>query len=380
MKRQLSLAAMAALGLGAVPAAHADVNISGFGQVVAGTTLDDGSSLFGYDDEVDFRPESLFAVQVRADLNEQFSATAQIVARGNEDFDPEFAWAYIGWRPNDAISVKLGRQRTPFYRYSDYLEVGYAYPWLRPPEAVYNLGGFANYEGINAAWNVSAGSWESTAQFVYGSLDTETTISGATADAGYDQFIGATFETVHDGWLTLRVGYFTADVLLAPEALAPLFAGLRASGLGAVADKLEVNGDKGSFLGVGFEVDRSNVVVIGEYVRVEVEDSFIAERKEWYLTAGYRFGTVLPTYTYGERNNDSDTSVLALVPPQAPIFATVAGVALLDQLDATYNSIGVRWDFAKNVAFKADYTRYESSAPAGDSEADVLAAGLVFTF
>lgn len=380
MKNVLSLAVAAALGLALAPAARAEVTISGFGQVVAGSTLDDGESQFGYDDSFDLRPESLFAVQVRADLNEQFAATAQIVARGEEDFDPEFAWAYVAWMPSEGVNIKVGRQRTPFYRYSDYLEVGYAYPWVRPPEAVYNLDAYANYEGINAGFSRSFGSWDGTAQFIYGNVDTEATISGAPADAALDDMWGLTAETVYDGWLTLRAGYFEADVTLAPEALLPLFAGLRAGGLGAAADKLDANGDRGSFLGLGFEVDRDNVVVIGEWDHVEVEESFISERKEWYLTGGYRFGSVLPTFTIGKRDNETDTSVLGLVPAQAPVFGTVAGVALLDQLEADYRGIGVRWDFMKNVAFKADFTRYESEAPTGDREVDVVAAGVVFTF
>jgi hypothetical protein len=380
MKNVLSLAVAAALGLAMAPAARAEVTISGFGQVVAGSTLDDGEAQFGYDDSFDLRPESLFAVQVRADLNEKFAATAQIVARGAEDFEPEFAWAYLSWMPAEGVNVKVGRQRTPFYRYSDYLEVGYAYPWVRPPEAVYNLGAYANYEGINAGFSRSFGAVDGTVQFIYGNVDTDTTISGAPAKAALDDMWGLTAETVYDGWLTLRAGYFEADVTLAPDALLPLFAGLRAGGLGRAADLLDANGDRGSFLGLGFEVDHSNFVLIGEWDNVEVDESFISERKEWYLTGGYRFGSVLPTVTVGKRDNETDTSVLALVPAQAPIFRTVAGVAVLDELEADYRGIGVRWDFMKNVAFKADFTRFESEAPAGNRDADVVSAGVVFTF
>mgnify|MGYP006161271675 CR=1 FL=1 len=43
-------------------AAHAEVNINGFASIKAGKASS-GDSLYGYTDEIDFKNESLFAVQ-----------------------------------------------------------------------------------------------------------------------------------------------------------------------------------------------------------------------------------------------------------------------------------------------------------------------------
>jgi hypothetical protein len=57
--------------------------------------------------------------------------------------------------------------RVPFYRYSDFLDVGYAYRWIRPPKSVYNLA-FSTYEGVSFVYNSQLGSWDSTLQLIGG--------------------------------------------------------------------------------------------------------------------------------------------------------------------------------------------------------------------
>ena len=69
--------------------AAAEVNINGFASIKAGKA-GSGDSLYGYTDEIDFKNESLFALQVQSDLGDKLSVTAQIMARGRNDFDAEF--------------------------------------------------------------------------------------------------------------------------------------------------------------------------------------------------------------------------------------------------------------------------------------------------
>ena len=49
--------------------------------------------------------ESVFALQLTADLQEKLSATAQIVARGENDFDADFEWAYITYEFSDELQL-----------------------------------------------------------------------------------------------------------------------------------------------------------------------------------------------------------------------------------------------------------------------------------
>lgn len=382
MKSVLALGIFAALA--AATSAHAQsVQITGFGQVAAGTVTD-GDRFPGaaYDENVSFREESLFAVQVRGDLNDQWSATAQIVARGAEDFDPEFAWAFVGWNGGNGWSAKFGRQRLPLYRYSDFLEVGFAFPWVRVPTAVYNLD-FANYDGVSAGYSFGAGDWFTSVQGLAGSLRRDTTFgSGITADTRLENIVGFAADTTYADWLTLRASYFQGDATLDIPALNPLFNSLRTNGFANVANRLDFNEDKASFWGVGAEVNHGNVLLIGELIGVEAENTFFSDRSEWYVTGGYRFGSWLPTVTYGRRDNDAKTDIIGLLPavaPLAPLRAGVTQVVMSELSDDKYVSLGLRWDLATNIALKGDYTMFTSDVT-GRADADAVAAALVFTF
>ncbi|HAI60084.1 MAG TPA: hypothetical protein DCM32_09440, partial [Xanthomonadaceae bacterium] len=359
------------------------VQITGFGQVAAGTVTD-GSRFAGtgYDEDLSFREESLFAVQVRGDLNEHWSATAQIVARGAEDFDPEFAWAFVGWNGGNGWSAKFGRQRIPFYRYSDFLEVGFAFPWVRVPGAVYNLD-FSNYDGVSVGYSFAAGDWFTSVQGLAGSLRRDVVFgSGLTAATELDGILGLAAETTYADWLTLRASYFTADATLDIPGLAPLFSGLRANGFGNVASRLDFDADKANFWGLGAEVNHGNLLLIGEVIGVEATDTFLSDRSEWYVTGGYRFGNWLPTVTYGRRDNDAKTDVIGLLPavaPLAPLRAGVTQVVLAEAIDDEFVSFGLRWDIANNIAVKGDYSMFTTNTP-GSEDADLLSAALVFTF
>jgi len=379
MKRLLALGILAALS--ATPTAAQSVQITGFGQMVAGT-VSDGTTFpgTGYDSDWDFKDESLFALQVRGDLNEQWSATAQIVARGRDDFDPEFAWAYVGWNGGNGLSAKLGRQRIPLFRYSDFLEVGYAYPWLRPPHAVYNFQ-FSNFDGGSLAYTFGSGAWYSTVSLIGGKHESTITISNQPAPQELQSLVGGSFETVYNDWLTLRAGYYQADVVIDAQALNPLLSSLRTNGFGNVANAIDFN-DPGSFLGFGAEINHGNWLVVSEYTKVQIDDSYFTDKSQFYVTGGYRFGAWTPTVTYGTRDGDAKTGIIGLLPnvaPLAPLRAAVSGVVFSDDLDAEYLSLGLRWDVATNVALKADWTQYENKGPAA-AESDSVAAGVVFTF
>jgi len=76
----------------------------------------------------------------------------------------------LSYEINDSTQINAGKLRIPFYRYSDFLDVGYAYPWARPPQTVYNLV-FSTFDGLSIVNNHTIGDWDSTVQAVYGSYD-----------------------------------------------------------------------------------------------------------------------------------------------------------------------------------------------------------------
>jgi len=383
MKSVLALGILAALA--AATSSAQNVQITGFGQIVAGSSLDDNSPpLLGYDDNIDFRPESKFAIQIRGDLNEQWSATAQIIARGSEDFDPEFAWAYIGWNGGNGWSAKAGRQRIPFYRYSDFLEVGYAYAWVRPPRTVYGSTGFDNLDGINVAWNGQTGSFFHTAQFVYGSTDVTVVRPAVTFKQSLDSFWGLTWDTNYNDWLNLRAAYFTGDVSVDSPLLNPLLTALRGNSFNAAAAALDANADTGYFWGLGADVDWNNWVIGGELVSRRTRDSVSATSKEGYVSAGYRFGKWQPYVVHGWTDSATYPGIANLITGNTPTAIALRNGTLTaiarQRVEDTWNSVGARWDVATNVALKLDYTKYNNDLNTTPPNGDVLTVAATFTF
>ncbi|HAM20379.1 MAG TPA: topoisomerase IV, partial [Alteromonas macleodii] len=131
MKTKLAILSMA--GLLATPAL-ADIQINGFANLIGGMTLDDDESVYDYDSDFNFDPASVFGLQVRGDVSDKLSATAQLVGRGSEDYDADFEWAYMTYMLNNNFNISAGRLRMPLFKYSASLDIGYSYHWLTPPD------------------------------------------------------------------------------------------------------------------------------------------------------------------------------------------------------------------------------------------------------
>ena len=104
MKTQLAILSMA--GLLATPS-FADIQINGFANLIAGMTLDDDESVYDYDSDFSFDPASVFGLQVRGEVSDKLSATAQLVGRGRDDYDADFEWAYMTYVLNNNVNITI---------------------------------------------------------------------------------------------------------------------------------------------------------------------------------------------------------------------------------------------------------------------------------
>lgn len=380
MKKVLSIAIAASLAMAF--GAHAEVRISGFGQIVGGATLDEGDIYpeRSYDTDVDFRSESLFAVQIDADLNDRVTAVGQVLARGKDDFDAKLAWAYANVKLGKGFSAKIGRQRTPLYRYSDFLDVGYAYPWVRPPVAMYNQP-WSNNDGVSLSHTAFVGDWYSQAQVIYGEFEGEAQFDNSPRQGTLEKLTGISWDVEYKEWLSLRAAYFQADVTLRGSSLDQLTGTLQQVGQAGLAERFDISADKGTFINTGFRIDKANWLVVGEYARINIRNSVLdgADRRDWYVSVARRFGEVTPYAVYGRRDAGVNAPLAASLPAAHPLQPFVAAAAASQVRDEVFQSVGVRWDFADKVALKADYSTFDSDMPAV-ADADLVSAALVFTF
>lgn len=121
---------------------------NGFLNVVGGMLTHEPSQPFsdgpqypvqqGYSDQFTFDQQSSAGLQAFKRLDDTMSVTLQLFSQGSvDDYQAQLKWLYLTWEPDDHSSIRLGHLGAPVYYFSDFLNVGYAYHWVTPPEAAY---------------------------------------------------------------------------------------------------------------------------------------------------------------------------------------------------------------------------------------------------
>jgi hypothetical protein len=354
--------------------AQADVRINGFANLIAGMTTSSDESVYGYDDKLSFSEESLFAVQVSADINSKMTATAQLVARGSEDYNPDFEWAYLSYEATDNVSISAGRLRLPLFRYSTSLDVGYSYHWVNAPKSVYDVP-FNNLDGLRIDYNNYSGDWEYNFQFAFGTYENET----ASYYVKGDNTVVVSGELVYN-FFKMRAVYGRSSSTLDVFALEPVFAQLQQVLPADLYNDLVQNEDTGEFLGLGLEVDKSDWFLSAEITTVDTKNSYLRKDVAYYVTAGLRYGKYTPSITYEVKNSDDAfkfTDKISQLP--SSLQQSLYGIQTVLDDDEKAITIGVRYDFDTNVAFKADATKYtDNLVEANDATLVRFAVNYVF--
>lgn len=360
-----------ALAIGLSFSAQAEVRINGFANFTAGLTTED-TLVYGQGDEVDFSNASLFALQVSSNVTDNLNATAQIVAKGNNDFNAEFEWAYLSYNINDQSTLSAGRFRLPVFRYSASLDVGYSYHWIAAPAAVYNVAfnninglryDYANYiEDFEYVFQVSLGNFK---EDIGGGTNNGKNVLLTSVEGTYNSFKGRlvygrgdnVFEApALDNGISSFISQISAAVGGSENVPASIF---------NLVDELELNDDEGIFIGAGLEFDNFDWFVAAEWTQVEIEDSFNPTDTAFYITAGKRLGKWTPHVTYQARDGMGEVKFADSVaqipePLRAPSAQFNQSIQALFFEDYTIATVGVRYDAFANVALKAEVSKYDS--------------------
>ena len=377
MKKHILSLAVASLF--AAPAV-ADIRIDGFANLVGGITSSE-DSVQGYDDTINFSEDSAFALQFSSDIGDRMTATAQFIARGNDNYDVDMEWAYLTYEASDALSISAGRLRAPLFTYSASLDVGYSYHWITAPASVYEVP-FKNVDGIRVNYAGFSGDLEYNFQVVAGNQDSDFELVGQTASFKADNVVAVTAEALYNGFKVRGIAG-GAETTLESPALTPVIAQLAAV-TPSLADLLAVNEDDGRFYGIGVEYDTFDWFIAGEYTLVTLEDSFYPDEKNAYVTAGFRIGQWTPfaTVEHADRNDgvkflDQVAALPAVL--QAPVSAGVIGSQLAVTTESYTYSVGVRYDLEPGIALKADLTRVDDRLN-DDADAGLLRFAVNYVF
>lgn len=358
---------MVALCFASGTASAADIDFSGFLSAGGGLVDDSNAGYLGFDDDLSFETDGVFGLQANVKVDQNLSMTAQIVARGIEQYDPKVEWAFAAYKFSDAFTARAGRLRAPFYLVSEYLEVGYAYPWIRPPQEAYWIP-FSAVDGVDGTYRIPFGESDLSLRAYYGNYQDDV-FGGADAPrlpADLKKLMGFTATFNYD-WLTLRAGHHSTDVTidLDPQGtgLNQLIAALNANGFTAAAKDIDTDNIDTTFDEVAVQIDYGKFLAIAEATAIDFEDSgLLQDRDSWYTTLGFRPADEhLLHLTYASIKHDIRDMTRNIpnlpVPQLQALRATVQGAAQATDNSQRSLTLGWRWNFSDSADVKIEWQR-----------------------
>ncbi|SQH75001.1 conserved exported protein of unknown function [Shewanella benthica] len=330
MKKIIIFSAVICAMSGAQASSLDNIKISGFGSVAVGKSSND-IVYAGYDSERwNVSQDTLAGIQLDAKINDKTKFVTQVVANGRYDYELAVEMAYVSYETN-LFTVRAGKLRTPFFMYSDYLDVGYAYPMLRPSQELYENLIVSSYMGMDLLIPIEFEDSSLVLQPIVGIGEVNERDSRY-GQATLDQLFGLSAHWYVEDF-TFRASYVAAQTdYSAPND----YSAAEQYIYNALLDD-----KKGTFTSVGAQYDNGDLLVSLEAAEVTLEDDYYDTLAISGLL-GYRFGSLMP-YVMANMVKTTDDDERS------------AAYESFSFKRAAY-SLGARWDFARNIALKLDLT------------------------
>jgi hypothetical protein len=325
----------------------------------SGSVLNPGRAGYGrqWSPEVDSR----LGAQIDATFNRRWSAVLQVLAEHRLDgsYRPQIEWANIQYKVTPDFSIRVGRIALPIFLTGDYRNVHYSSPWIRPPVEVYGALPVSSSDGIDASYRWNLGDLANTTQVSYGRTEVKLNDGGR----AYGRAIAGLSNSSNYGAFNMRASIMTAEV--SADTARPLFDAFRQFGAQGndIANQYDVDHKRVLITSLGFNYDPGHWFLTGEIGSMNAH-SYLGDKTVMYLGTGYRAGSLTPYISYGKSKSNAPISNAGLSPTGNP-FVDGAAAVLNGQLNSVLRTVavqhtvtmGVRWDFAANVALKVQYDR-----------------------
>lgn len=336
----------------------------------------------------------------------RLDGVVQIVARDQIDnnFDAALELAHLAYQPHANYTLRFGRIGYDTFLMSDHRNLGYAYPWVRPPREFYSWLPMFSLDGLDLTY----------------ALPTDAALWRLRAQAGVSQYLipmgneNFDFETAPVYSLTLqreagpwRIKAGLSHLRSTNESgpLVAFHAGLEAiaaagiPGISAEAAHLRKETSFRNldvdYVTLGAAYDDGTWIGQTEIARSRTSTSIATAGLIGYAAIGRRFGTLTPYAILSASRPGKErlkpVSNWGLI-GQAGLQTTAYHIVNSTRQDQETFSLGVRWDFDTRAAMKLqwDHSRIHShgyalwfrdmAANTRNSRANLLTLSVDFVF
>ncbi|MBF0416165.1 MAG: hypothetical protein HQL79_10415 [Magnetococcales bacterium] len=371
--------------LGPVACAQADEE-GQFHYLVYGTlgiSHDDSSNLAAMRD-ISQRPKKLNLMnnswvkdsRIGLQASYQFNSYMDVMTQGvlRDQYDTSLNryldWAYVNVHPTPALDARLGRVGYDVFLMSDHRNLGYAYPWVRPPVEFYGWVPVYSIDGGDVAYTLQndAVRWRFKGQMGRTGLKFP---MGADAEYNFksDQIWSISIARETDTW-RIKGGYSQCIPKTDASMLAPLQSGLAAvsaAGIPGVSNEssdllreLTYKDVTLRYVNLGLAYDDGTWLGQAELGSVVTTADMMPNGTMAYIGLGRRLGDFTPFMLLsGIRSNApvrQTSGSWAVMGPSGPILQTAVVKALNStRFDQETGSLGVRWDANSHVALKVQW-------------------------
>ena len=347
--------------------------LSGFGTMGVVTSDDDElgfyrdiSQNFGvYKGDFSFKTDSLFGMQLDAEITSKFDATLQLVLKDRPDdsVDECTEQFFLRYSIKPPVSVRIGRLPIDVYMLNDYRNVGFAYLWARPPVELYGRIPFLSFDGVDFMYSARHGTGTFHAKLFGGTASPRIPLGEVWK---FDMKpVGGVSLTYQTNQWNIRGGlaYTKADTGIPPgEQLRqvlptiPLAVWPEAETL---TEDLDIKGDSVYYYSLGFSYDSSHWIFQSEFAYIESGMKFQPDEFDAYLCMGRRLGDFTPYLMVAMAKPDDSVNQVSDPLPVDPSLSqlqdAVYQVLNINRADQKKLSIGTKWDFSANANLKLQW-------------------------
>lgn len=379
--RSCALAIAAILGCAApVTLATVEHRVSGF--ATFGLALNDSPTLvFRRDltqddgalkDSGSWKSDSLLGLQWQGRWS-RWDATVQLVAkdRFENSLGDSVEWAFIGYRPVEGFGLRVGRLGADVFMLSEYRQVGYAFPWVRPPHDLYGMASLYRFDGMDLTKRINVGdAMLDIKGFAGNSGERYPTGFNSGESTAFDfDLYGASAKLEWNDW---KLRYTLVRIEVNSDGSRPLRDALQASlplwpQAAQWAPLLETREKQFNYRQLGLSYDNNDWWFHSEFLSLDSDVTLVASGNHAYASLGKRFNSISLYLLAGyadPRNSPFDVQApFGLPEVYAVQLAQLAAVTerTLNGVRIKQHSVGLgaRWDFAAKMALKLQAEQFD---------------------